>query len=49
MLTAAWLMKHNGWDLDAAMEIIAAENPKLNPNPSFMQGLKDWQRELRGC
>jgi protein-tyrosine phosphatase len=46
MLTAAWLMKHYRWRLDTAMEIIAAENPRLNPNPSFMRGLKEWQAEL---
>jgi protein-tyrosine phosphatase len=49
MLTAAWLMKHHRWNLDTAMNVIAAENPRLNPNPSFMLGLKTWQAEVLGC
>jgi hypothetical protein len=45
MVCAAYLMRENGWSLDTAMEAMAAVNPKLNPNRSFMAGLKEWGHE----
>lgn len=45
MLVAAYLMYENAWNLDVAMETIAMVNPKLNPNKSFMLGLKEWEDE----
>ncbi len=42
MLTAAVMMKKHNLNVDGAMEWIAKSNPKLNANPSFMRGLKEW-------
>ena len=48
MLVAAYLMKTRRWNVDTAMEWIAVRNEKLNPNRSFMNGLRDWQARLTG-
>jgi protein-tyrosine phosphatase len=46
MLTAAYLMGIHSWSFDTAMEVIAAANPKANPNRDFVRGLRQWQEEL---
>lgn len=46
MVAAAYLMKLYRWNHDDALNHIAAVNAKINPNPRFMQGLKDWQKYL---
>lgn len=48
MVTAAYLMKKNGWDRDTALEWIATANRHVDPNPHFLKGLREYDDKLKG-
>lgn len=43
MLVAGYLMHNLGLSRAEALGLVARVNPKLNPNPSFMAGLLEWE------
>lgn len=47
MVTAAVLMKENNWHVLEALEFIGQKNSSIDPAGRFVQGLKDWQSQLR--
>lgn len=48
MVTAAYLMRREGWSRDQALEFLRARRPGVRPNPAFMLFLLEWERSLKG-
>lgn len=46
MVTAAYLMRCEGWSRDQAIEFLRSRRPSARPNPAFMQLLLDWEESL---
>lgn len=47
MLTAAVLMKKNGWrDYHKTLNFLAEKNPSIDPAPNFIKILKEFEREF---
>lgn len=47
MVTAAYLMYSKGLSRDQAVDAVGAKNPRCEPNPYFMRGLKEYEQHLR--
>jgi hypothetical protein len=47
MVVTAYLMAHNGWSRDQALEFIRQKRAIVNPNPAFMQLLLEWEDHVR--
>jgi Dual specificity phosphatase, catalytic domain len=45
MVTTAYLMFKNNWTRDEALAFLRTKRPQVNPNPAFMELLKQWERE----
>ena len=43
LVTAAYLMARNHWTRTEALEHIRTQRPVINPNPSFMRLLLEWE------
>jgi hypothetical protein len=48
MVTAAYLMRREGWSRDEALAFLRSRRPGVRPNPAFMQLLLEWERSLKG-
>jgi protein-tyrosine phosphatase len=47
MVVTAYLMAHNGWSRDRALEFVRQKRSIVNPNRAFMQLLLEWEEHLR--
>jgi hypothetical protein len=47
MVVIAYHMKLNGWTVGEAAAFVKQKRPVTNPNPSFMEGLVEYQKFLR--
>jgi hypothetical protein len=47
MVTTAYLMFENNWTRDEALAFLRSKRPQVNPNPAFMELLREWERQIR--
>jgi hypothetical protein len=45
---AAYLMYRHGWRRERALEFVRSKRPQVQPNPTLMRLLAEWERALLG-
>jgi hypothetical protein len=47
MVVTAYLMYEHGWGRDQALAFLQSKRPQVQPNPTMMRVLADWERALK--
>jgi protein-tyrosine phosphatase len=47
LVTAAYLMRRNGWSRDRALQFVQSRREVIRPIPAFMQLLLEWEAVVR--
>jgi protein-tyrosine phosphatase len=46
MVVTAYLMSRHNWGRDQALKFVQSKRPQIQPNPSLMRLLAEWEKEL---
>jgi len=46
MVVTAYLMSKHNWSRDQALKVVQSKRPQIQPNPSLMRLLDEWEKEL---
>jgi hypothetical protein len=47
MVTTAYLMQEHGWGRDKALAFLRSKRPQIQPNPTLMRLLAQWEKALK--
>ncbi|HET6247696.1 MAG TPA: dual specificity protein phosphatase family protein [Tepidisphaeraceae bacterium] len=47
LVTAAYLMRRQGWSRDETIRYLRTKRPGVSPNPAFMALLSEWQNAVK--